>query len=70
MPELPLMHLLSMMKKGKKVTPGVQPGRHEGILAPGDTKHKGTHHAETPAHSQKISSERLAETVLHNERSA
>lgn len=55
-------------KRGKKVSTGVQVGHHEVVLAPGDIEHWGTHHAERPEHSPKISSERLAETVLHGER--
>lgn len=38
------------------------------VFAPGDVEHWGTHHAERPEHPQKISSERLAETVMHGER--
>ena len=55
-------------KKGKKVSTGVQVGSHEVVFAPGDVEHWGTHHAERPEHPQKISSERLSETVLHGER--
>ena len=56
-------------KKGKKVSTGVQVGSHEVVLAPGDIEHWGTHHAERPAHPQKISSEHLSETLMHGERS-
>lgn len=55
-------------KKGKKLSTGVQVGSHEVVFAPGDVEHWGTHHAERPEHPQKISSERLAETVMHGER--
>ena len=55
-------------KKGKKVSTGVEVGSHEVVFAPGDVEHWGTHHAERPDHPRKISSERLAETVLHGER--
>ena len=54
-------------KKGKKLSTGVQVGSHEVVFAPGDVEHWGTHHAERPEHPQKISSERLAETVMHGE---
>ena len=56
-------------RRDKKVHTGLAAGtKGEVILAPGDIRHGGTHHADRPEHGEKISSQKLAETLLHGKK--
>ena len=56
-------------RRDKKVHTGLAAGKKgEVILAPGDIHHGGTHHADRPEHGEKISSQKLAETLLHGKK--